>query len=78
MGQAFSQVNLPNLCSGRIDGRDAFQAALCFKDHISSPTNLSTKHTNNSSVIGHGMTPKQLAICSESKEVQVLMSSLVA
>ena len=58
LGQEFSQVNLPNLCSGRIDGRDAFQAAFCFKDHISSPTKLSTKHTNNSSVIGHGMTPK--------------------
>jgi len=31
LGQAFSQVNLAKLRSGRIDCRDAFLAAFCFK-----------------------------------------------
>ena len=45
LGLAFSQVNLTKLRSGRIDCRDAFLAAFCFKDCISGPTKLSTKLT---------------------------------
>ena len=44
-GQALSQVNPPKLRSARIDCRDAFLAALCFKDCISGPIKLKTKHT---------------------------------
>ena len=45
LGQAFSQVNLTKLRSGRIDCRDAFLAAFCFKDCISGPKKSSTKYT---------------------------------
>ena len=38
LGQAFLQVKLTKLCSGRIDCRDAFLAAYCFKDCINGPT----------------------------------------
>ena len=45
-GQALLPVNFLNLQSSKIDCRDAFLAALCFKDCISGPTKPKTKHTS--------------------------------